>query len=129
MRWALVRAAAVTVLAALVLAGQAPRVGADPIIDTEAQATAIATKLGQLNSQLIVLSGQVADAQHAVEVATAATAKALDQQSTEMTNRVSFFKLAEEAEGEAEGGQGEAAADEMAEADTEVEAGGVTRAA
>jgi methyl-accepting chemotaxis protein len=59
----------------------------------------------------------------------AATAKALDQQSTEMTNRVSFFKLAEEADGEAEGGQGEAAADEMAEADTEVEAGGVTRAA
>ena len=42
---------------------------ADPIVDAEAQATAIATKLGQLNNQLTMLSGQVADAQHTVELA------------------------------------------------------------
>ena len=70
-----VRWVAVATFAALILAAWTPRAGADPIVDTEAQATAVATKLGQLNSQLTVLSGQVADAQHAVELATAATAR------------------------------------------------------
>ncbi len=69
------RLSAVIALVAMVLAGWAPSSGADPIVDAEAQATAIATKLGQLNSQLTILSGQVADAQHAVDLASAATTR------------------------------------------------------
>jgi peptidoglycan DL-endopeptidase CwlO len=75
MRGNAVRLSAIIVLAAMLVAGWAPASGADPIVDAEAQATAIATKLGQLNSQLTVLSGQVADAQHAVDLASAATTR------------------------------------------------------
>jgi peptidoglycan DL-endopeptidase CwlO len=75
----LARGIAVALVATTALVGLAPRVEADPIVDTQAQATAVATKLGQLNSQLTVLSGQVADAQHAVELASAATAKGRTQ--------------------------------------------------
>ncbi len=69
------RFGAVIVAAAMLIVGWAPMAGADPIVDAEAQATAIATKLGQLNNQLTILSGQVADAQHAVDLAGAATAR------------------------------------------------------
>ena len=75
MRGNVVRLGAVVVLAAMLVVGWVPMAGADPIVDAEAQATAIATKLGELNNQLTILSGQVADAQHAVELASAATAR------------------------------------------------------
>jgi peptidoglycan DL-endopeptidase CwlO len=75
MRLTLVRLGAVVAFATMALGAFAPRVGADPIVDAEAQATAIATKLGQLNSQLTLLSGQVADAEHNVDLAAVATAK------------------------------------------------------
>jgi peptidoglycan DL-endopeptidase CwlO len=75
MRGTLVRLTAVVIFAAVALVGWAPSVGADQIVDAEAQATAIATKLDQLNGQLTLLSAQVADAQHAVVLAATATAK------------------------------------------------------
>jgi len=81
MRGTLVRLTAVVIVAAMALVGWAPvagwgpSAGADQIVDAEAQATAIATKLDQLNGQLTLLSAQVADAQHAVALAATATAK------------------------------------------------------
>jgi peptidoglycan DL-endopeptidase CwlO len=56
-------------LVSVALAGLPARAGADPIIDTEAQATLVAAKLAELNAQLTVLSGKVDDAQHSLAVA------------------------------------------------------------
>jgi cell wall-associated NlpC family hydrolase len=62
-------AAGTLVVAAVVGLVAVPPATADPIADAEAQATQIAASLAKLDTQLTVLSGQVADAQHQLALA------------------------------------------------------------
>ncbi len=90
MRGALHRLILLVALASVGLAGIPSRVGADPIIDAEAQATMVSAKLADLNAQLTVLSGKVDDAQHELTLARAKAAtgrQALTEAEKELTHR------------------------------------------
>jgi peptidoglycan DL-endopeptidase CwlO len=90
MRGVLYRLMLFVALASVALAGMPSRVGADPIIETEAQATMVAAKLADLSAQLTVLSGKVDDAQHQLGVARAKAAtgrKALASAQQKLSHR------------------------------------------
>jgi cell wall-associated NlpC family hydrolase len=64
--------------------------GADPVIDAEAQATKVAAELTRLDAKLTLLSGKVADAEHALAVADAkarAGSRTLDRAQAQLAAR------------------------------------------